>query len=153
MNKYLVSWEKKYAIDVRANTEDHAISMIKPIVDEIMNDIDHDEEFVGHDRHATEISDFQAKELMPLSSWRNPLPKDSHTAHRTVLADYIYGKDVMEEKCLEVAWAVIYEYLQNSELAEAIESILDDHTQNTSDTILATHLYYWLCKKLGREIT
>ena len=152
MKKYLVTWEKKYAIDVPAETEEKAIAMIKPVMDEIMADIDHDNEFVGHDRHPAEVDNLQARELEPLSNWRNPLPENAHAIHRGILADQLYGKGVMEEKCFEVAWAVLYEYLQDSELAEAIENILNDHTKDTSDTSLATHLYYWLCKKLGREI-
>ena len=77
--------------------------------------------------------------------------KNLYAAHREPLVDQLYGKGAAEEKCLEIAWAVLYEYLQDSEPAEAIENILNDHTKDTSDMRLATHLYYWLCKKLVRE--
>ena len=152
MKKYLVTWERTYAIDVEAITAEDAIAKVN--VDEVMADIDHDPSSVGYDRHVSKISSLKARPLKPLSisSWSSPLPENAYSAHREPLTDYIYGKGAIEEKSLEVAWAVLYEYLQDSELAEAIENILNDHTKNTSDDVLATHLYYWLCKRLGREI-
>ena len=152
MKKYIVSWTKKYAIDVEAITAEGAIAKVN--VDEVMADIDHDPfSHVGHDRHAPEISSLKAHLSKSLENSFTPGTRNLHATHRKPLVDQIYGKDTVEEKCLEVAWAVLYEYLQDGELAEAIETILNDHTKDTSNMTLATHLYYWLCKKLGKEIT
>ena len=143
-----MSWTKKYAIDVEAITAEGAIAKVN--IDEVMADIDHDPSYIGHDRHDLEISSLKAEPLISLFG-SVTTSKDLYAAHREPLVDQLYGKGTVEKKCLEVTWAVLYEYLQDGELAEAIENILNDHTKDTSDMRLATHLYYWLCKKLGKE--
>ena len=62
----------------------------------------------------------------------------------------------MLEKCLNIVWLVLREYVADGEVSEMLEPLLVDYrvfeTADKDDHWkVANHMYVWLCGRLNRE--